>query len=103
MWLKSCIKIMYYILVVSIVYTECSLAQKLDSSERYNDLKNITFSEEVSKGERHPEIELTDTASLSDYLAYAAHHNPELEAAFNRWKAALEKNRGKNSTGAFFT
>ncbi len=28
---------------------------------------------------------------LSDYLAYAALHNPGLEAAFNRWQAALEK------------
>jgi outer membrane protein, heavy metal efflux system len=28
---------------------------------------------------------------LSDYLAQAALHNPELESAFYRWKAALEK------------
>ena len=34
---------------------------------------------------------MTDNSTLPDYLAYAAHHNPELEAAFNRWKAALEK------------
>ena len=35
--------------------------------------------------------ELSDASSLSDYLEYAALSNPELEAAFNRWKAALEK------------
>jgi cobalt-zinc-cadmium efflux system outer membrane protein len=35
--------------------------------------------------------QLTDDATLSDYLAYAALNNPGLEAAFNRWKAALEK------------
>ena len=35
--------------------------------------------------------ELTDTSTLSDYLAYAALNNPGLEAAFNRWKAALER------------
>ncbi|MDA0989922.1 MAG: TolC family protein [Verrucomicrobia bacterium] len=29
--------------------------------------------------------------TLSDYLADAALHNPGLEAAFNRWKAALER------------
>jgi outer membrane protein, heavy metal efflux system len=35
--------------------------------------------------------ELSDESSLSDYLEYAALNNPELEAAFNLWKAALEK------------
>jgi len=32
-----------------------------------------------------------DSATLDDYLAYAALNNPGLEAAFNRWKAALER------------
>lgn len=31
------------------------------------------------------------SATLSEYLSEAAHNNPGLEAAFNRWKAALEK------------
>ena len=30
-------------------------------------------------------------SSLDDYLAFAALHNPDLEAAFNHWKAALER------------
>ncbi len=34
---------------------------------------------------------LDHTAALEDYLAYAALSNPGLEAAFNRWKAALER------------
>jgi outer membrane protein, heavy metal efflux system len=34
--------------------------------------------------------ELNDASGLNDYLAYAALNNPQLEAAFNRWKAALE-------------
>jgi outer membrane protein TolC len=44
-----------------------------------------------------PEVEgqslpiLTDQSGLSDYLLYAALSNPELEAAFNRWKAALQR------------
>ena len=33
---------------------------------------------------------ITDASLLDDYLAYGALNNPELEAAFNRWKAALE-------------
>ncbi len=34
--------------------------------------------------------ELNETSGLNDYLAYAALNNPQLEAAFNRWKAAME-------------
>jgi outer membrane protein TolC len=34
--------------------------------------------------------ELNKASGLNDYLAYAALNNPQLEAAFNRWKAALE-------------
>lgn len=37
------------------------------------------------------EKELTETSTLNDYLAYAALNNPGLKAAFNRWKAALER------------
>lgn len=36
-------------------------------------------------------VELTEEADLGDYLAYAALNNPGLQAAFDRWKAALEK------------
>jgi len=35
--------------------------------------------------------ELTESSGLSDYLTYAALNNAGLEAAFNRWKAALER------------
>jgi cobalt-zinc-cadmium efflux system outer membrane protein len=34
--------------------------------------------------------ELDAASTLNSYLAYAALNNPQLEAAFNRWKAALE-------------
>jgi multidrug efflux pump subunit AcrA (membrane-fusion protein) len=34
---------------------------------------------------------LTERSTLDDYLRYAALNNAELEAAFNRWKAELEK------------
>ena len=35
--------------------------------------------------------EIGDNSTLSDYLAYAALNNAGLEAAFNRWKAELER------------
>jgi outer membrane protein, heavy metal efflux system len=34
---------------------------------------------------------ITEKSTLNDYLAYAALNNPGLEAAFERWKAALQK------------
>ncbi len=34
---------------------------------------------------------LNEESTISDYLEYAALNNPGLEAAFNRWKATLEK------------
>ena len=37
------------------------------------------------------EVELAEASTLSDYLAYAALHSPELESAFAAWKAALER------------
>ena len=43
---------------------------------------------EASSGELPP---LDESAALSDYLAYAALTNPGLEAAFNRWRAAVAK------------
>ena len=41
--------------------------------------------------------ELNEQSKLSDYLTYAALNNPGLEAAFNRWKAALERAPQMNS------
>ena len=38
-----------------------------------------------------PRVVFADNTTLDDYLAYAAIHNPGLEAAFNRWKAAIER------------
>lgn len=41
---------------------------------------------------QRPDLQsLDEGASLADYLKYAALNNPGLEAAFNRWKADLEK------------
>ncbi|MEZ5275578.1 MAG: TolC family protein [Opitutaceae bacterium] len=50
--------------------------------------------EVVSQGsdEGPPRLpDLSAASSLEDYIAYAALNNPGLAAAFNRWKAAVEK------------
>ena len=36
-------------------------------------------------------VTIGESSTLQDYLAYSAMHNPNLEAAFNQWKAALER------------
>jgi len=48
----------------------------------------------VAAGElssKHGIPRLTEQSTLSDYLEYAALNNPALEAAFYRWKAAVER------------
>lgn len=47
------------------------------------------WSEEAEISKKLPELHGKST--LSDYLAYAALQNPGLEAAFNRWQAALQR------------
>ncbi len=44
----------------------------------------------VTAAESPYEPALDETASLGDYLTYAALHNPEVEAAYYRWQAAVE-------------
>ncbi len=51
--------------------------------------KTASLSMTNSRDNEHPVF--SDQSTLADYRAYAALNNPELEAAFNRWKAALEK------------
>jgi len=51
-----------------------------------------SFSDDVVKaGDYRPLLELNEQSKLSDYLTYAALNNPGLQAAFNRWKAAMER------------
>ncbi len=57
-------------------------------------MSNLGFSDSVSAKASQPgkaQVTLGDNATLRDYLSYAALHNPGLEAAFNRWKASLQR------------
>jgi len=54
-----------------------------------NDDNSTIMTETVPETPRLPE--LTENSGLSDYLAYAALNNPGLEAAFNRFKAAIDQ------------
>lgn len=63
-----------------------SSTQSLKAEDRVNAHEPIGGAPTSSK--QLPE--LNDASGLNDYLVYAALNNPQLEAAFNRWKAALE-------------
>jgi outer membrane protein, heavy metal efflux system len=46
------------------------------------------------QAEKHPPViagGLPEAATLDDYLHFAVRHSPSLEAAFNEWRAALER------------
>ncbi len=62
-----------------------------DALDRYKEIEGVTFVFEERSSTTDNEPVLTEESTLSDYLAYAALHNPELEASFNRWEAALMK------------
>jgi len=69
----------------------CSTIQADDSINQYKELKRVSVASTTGMNEGTVQRELNEHSTLQDYLAYAALYNPELEAAFNRWKAALEK------------
>lgn len=79
------------LIVASVFITGCltpSEKKEIQTSLQF-DRGQRTFPKDRTKAPILPE--LTDAATLSDYLAYAALHNPGLAASFERWKAALEK------------
>ncbi len=44
-----------------------------------------------AQADAHQPTKLPETPTLQNYLVYAALNNPDLEAAFNQWKAALKR------------
>lgn len=71
--------------------TGCASEREMRAFETF-DMKRQVLSKtekEISAEKSLPE--LNEDSTLSDYLAYAALNSPGLEAAFHRWKAALER------------
>ena len=68
----------------------CSYSSE-DPLGDYAGMRTISFDQEAHGDSSSSAITLNDTSTMSDYLAYAALHNPGLEAAFNRWKASVER------------
>ncbi|MCH8120715.1 MAG: TolC family protein [Planctomycetes bacterium] len=82
-------------MIISLLMPGCASEQNGYELDHYNSpaIRSIAHSSiaagNIPDTPRLPE--LTESSGLSDYLAYAALNNAGLEAAFNRWKAALEQ------------
>jgi len=69
----------------------CASSREKQSFDDYYQVESSTYPGEEEVSAAAPEPRIDADATLGDYLVYAALHNPGLEAAFNEWKAALEK------------
>jgi cobalt-zinc-cadmium efflux system outer membrane protein len=74
------------------VLSGCASMSEHSSTQalKTNDLARKQEPVESANYSRTQLPELNEASGLNDFLAYAALNNPQLEAAFNRWKAALE-------------
>ncbi|MHC4213465.1 MAG: TolC family protein [Planctomycetota bacterium] len=80
------------LLAISLLFSGCSAEQNDFDVTRYNletDVSSTRASGSVVSEWKLPE--LNESSGLPDFLAYAALNNPGLQAAFDRWKAQLER------------
>jgi len=77
--------------IVFIFVSGCTSQSNKSGANNYDPINHQSYLASGSPQDRQELPELTESSDLSDYLAYAALNNPGLEAAFNRWKAALER------------
>ncbi len=74
-----------------ILAAACAPSQEQMAFEQLHDRQQEIYQGPIEiNTQQRPSGELPAEPSLSNYLAYAAAHNPELQAAFSRYKAALE-------------
>lgn len=78
--------------IVLVVAAGCAPTSQKGAFEDFHQTERRTYGAPVSSGIGRPSIApISESPELEDYLKYAALNNPGLEAAFNRWKAALER------------
>lgn len=71
--------------------TDCASVREKQSFDDFYEIETESYSRGDGAPGPGPVAELGEQSTLSDYLVYAALNNPGVEAAFNEWKAALEK------------
>jgi outer membrane protein, heavy metal efflux system len=66
--------------------------QWLEKDKEIYSGRNIDLQKAVQTGQsKEPDLVLSEDATFDDYVRYAVRHNPGLEAAFYRWRVALER------------
>jgi outer membrane protein, heavy metal efflux system len=61
-----------------------------DSMDEYHRLRGTAYTDAIGTGTAARAPASVDIGTLSEYLEYGALNNPDLEAAFFRWRATLE-------------
>lgn len=85
-------KLIFLIGGVFLFLTGCSTVRDIPDSDTDFNNEITTYIKKLipeTKPDESPVID--ENSTLSDYLIYGAMNNPELQAAFHRWKAALER------------
>ncbi len=88
---KTRIQVLVLILLVIVAFSGCAAKNTGNSFDSYQDQRRVSYAKAAGFDEDTSQIVLNETSKLPDYLTYAALNNPGLKAAFNRWKASLEK------------
>ena len=79
-------------LIALAVTAGCSSTSQKQAFEDFGQAERQTYGAPLTSKSARPTVTpLKESPELQDYLKYAALNNPGLEAAFNRWKAALER------------
>ena len=76
---------------IALIFAAVALALAGCASPRERQGFDDLRMEERRSYERSDVPVLDDDSTLADYIVYAAANNPGLEAAFNRWKAAVHR------------
>ena len=84
-------KIVILVIVMSVFIPGCGSQVDRNGFGRTSQIRPGVQQPLEAAANRQKLPELTESAGLSDYLAYAALNNAGLEAAFNRWQASLER------------
>lgn len=76
---------------MALLLVGCAGSEEHKAFREFGHLQQQTYGGSIEVGaEERPGAKLSADAGLAAYSAYAAAHNPQLQAAFARYKAALE-------------
>ena len=84
-------KLCFGLIVAMALMLGCAASEEQKAASEFDHLQQQTYGGSMElAAKKRPGAELPAQASLAAYSAYAAAHNPQLQAAFARYKAARE-------------